>query len=127
MNSNYPLDLSMDGFGTTQQNVVIPQENTIRKTEEPQAHTTAPKKGPAKKKPTPSQRPSAPKKKKEPTFNPIIEFFRDTRTRMSLGILLIVLTGVWLIVSINYIHNGAIDQSLVAENSITTIADSESQ
>lgn len=44
MNSNYPLDLSMDGFGTTQQNVVIPQENTIRKTEEPQAHTTAPKK-----------------------------------------------------------------------------------
>lgn len=124
MNSNYPLDLSMDGFGTTQQNVVIPQENTIRKAEESQAHTTAPKKGPAKKKPTPSQRPSAPKKKKEPTFNPIIEFFRDTRTRMSLGILLIVLTGVWLIVSINYIHNGAIDQSLVAENSITAIADS---
>lgn len=122
MNSNYPLDLSMDGFGGIRHKTVSPQPATTEPAEMPRenvkAKTTAPKK-----KPTPSQRPTAPKRKNpQPRLNPVIEFFRDTRTRLALGILLTILSAVWLIVSINYLKNGPIDQSLVAENDIETIA-----
>lgn len=124
MNPNYPLDLSMDGFGGMRHKTVSPQVAAAEPTEMPRENVKAKDSAP-KKKPTPSQRPTAPKKKNpQPRLNPIIEFFRDTRTRLALGILLTILSAVWLIVSINYLKNGPIDQSLVSENDIETIANS---
>lgn len=124
MNSTFPIDPMMDGFQPQGQD--SPRTSTDKSAA---ATATAPRtKTSARgtqqvKKPTPSQSPKAPKRQhNEPLQHSIIKFFRSPQTRLALGIILIVLSAMWLIVSINYLKNGPADQSLVAENSIETIA-----
>jgi len=126
MNSNYPLDLSMDGFDNFRHKNVAADAPVVAQHNEITDKKVSPKETKKNKKPTPSQRPTAPKKRNDsPTLNPVIEFFRDTRTRLALGIILTVLCAIWLIVSINYLKNGPIDQSLVANNDIEMITSAE--
>ena len=118
MNSNYPLDLSMDGFAGVDAPPASPQQRQ-RAAAEPRVKTQAPR----HKKPTPSQRPQPPKKpRKKPTFNPVIEFFRGTQFRIGFGLFLLLLSIATLIVTISFLRDGAADQSIVAGNSIENIA-----
>lgn len=110
----------MDGFG----GVAATAPETGRqqpRVEEPRPRTKAQPR--QQKKPTPSQRPQPPKKKNDkPTFNPVIEFFRGTRFRIGMGLFLLIFSLVTLFVTINFIRTGAADQSIVAGNSVETIA-----
>jgi len=116
MNANHPLDLSMDGFGG------IP--STQHPTDSAPTPTSAATENAPRKKPAPSRRQATHPKRPtpKPSFNSWIEFFRSQRTRLSLGIILSVISLMWIIVSISYLKNGPADQSLVAENTIETIA-----
>ena len=121
MNSNHPLDLSMDGFGGVADATAEPRRQQPR-AEEPRRQAK-PKQPRQQKKPTPSQRPMPPKKKKDkPTFNPFIEFFRGTQFRIGMGLFLLILSLVTLFVTINFIRTGPADQSIVAGNSVEVIA-----
>lgn len=128
MSDNHPLDISMEGFGgmPRQPRHAASATATTATESATQSHSATPRQSAPRKKPTPSQRPAAPKKpvEKKPTFNSWIEFFRSQRTRLSLGIILSVLSLVWLMVSISFLKNGYIDQSIVDGNSIEAIANS---
>lgn len=117
MNANHPLDLSMDGFGGVPRQPRVPYSApgaTLESNPQQQDTRAAQPNRAPRKKPTPSQRPAAPKKKPDskPTFNAWIEFFRSQRTRLALGIILSVMCLFWLMVSISYLKNGPVDQSL---------------
>lgn len=56
-------------------------------------------------------------------LNPVIEFFTSSAMRQTLGVILMVLSGVMLIVAISYLHTGRIDESVVASADIATAAD----
>ncbi len=56
--------------------------------------------------------------------NPVIEFFTSKRTKLTLCVIFAVLSVVCALVLIDYLKNGAIDQSIVNGNSIAAIADS---
>lgn len=77
-----------------------------------------------RRKPTPTQEPARVKRPapQGPRFNPVIEFFRSTRTRHIAGVLLVVLSVVSLIVTFNYLKNGAADQSVIATQTISEAA-----
>lgn len=77
-----------------------------------------------RRKPTPTQEPARVKRPapQGPRFNPIIEFFRSTRTRHVIGVFLVVLSIVSLIVTFNYLKNGAADQSVIASQTIAEAA-----
>ena len=127
MNANHPLDLSMDGFGGVPRQPRVPYSApgaTLESNPQQQDTRAAQPNRAPRKKPTPSQRPATPKKKPDskPTFNAWIEFFRSQRTRLALGIILSVMCLFWLMVSISYLKNGPVDQSIVAENSVEAIA-----
>jgi len=120
MKPNTPIDLSLDGFGTA------PEPRAPRTEPDTVTSQPKPKSASPRRKVTPSQQPSKPRKKPSdaPRFNPVIEFFRSPRTRHTLGVILTVVSVVMLIVTFNYLKNGAADQSLVAGQSISAIADS---
>lgn len=121
MKSNSPIDLSLDSFGTVPEpRAAKPDKTTDTAQREPKAAPSQ------RRKVTPAQQPSKSRKKpsQEPKYNSVIEFFRSRRTRHTLGVILTVLSVVMLIVTFNYLKNGAADQSLVAGQSITEIADS---
>ena len=124
MNSNFPLDLSMDGFGVDKPQSAAPRASGADIAAEPSrpAPKSRPSGGQPRRKPTPSQRPTAPKAAAEPAFNKFIEFFRSQRTRLALGIILTIMCAVWLIVSINYLKQGPVDMSLAAGQSIEQMA-----
>ncbi len=77
-------------------------------------------------KPRPSQRPAKPRKSPSTRvrLNPVIEFFKSQRTRLALGVICSVLCITLLIVTINYLQSGPVDESLVASSSATEIVNS---
>ena len=123
MNSNYPIDLSMDGFAGVGQSTTAKAKSKAT-AQEPSAKGPS-EKGAPRRKPTPSQRPTAPKREPaKPAFNSFIEFFRSQRTRLALGIILLIMSAVWLIVSINYFKEGPMDMSNIAGRTIEQAASS---
>ncbi|MDO4320749.1 MAG: DNA translocase FtsK [Bacteroidales bacterium] len=122
MKPNSPIDLSLDGFGTAPEPRVTKTDTATA--DIPRERQT--KSATQRRKVTPSQQPVKPRKKpqQESKYNPVIEFFRSPRTRHTLGVILTVLSVVMLIVTFNYLKNGAADQSLVAGRSISEIANS---
>lgn len=135
MKSEYPLDLSMDGFGGVDTSRRPSRHFYNDHTDAPQtqaptgertrAAEPAERQSKPRRKPTPSQRPEAPKKPRNGTsLNPVIEYFRSTRFRLSLGVILAVLSVTLLLVTVNFIKSGPADYSLADGNSVETIASS---
>ncbi len=133
MNSNSPFDLSMNDFGGISHRKSSVANTPVSTADapvytEPQPQPSTQKAQQPRKKPTPSQRPQAPRKPQgQPQFNPIMEFIRSPRTRTGLGVFLTILSAVWLIVAINFIKTGPLDQSLADGNTIMSMADSGQQ
>jgi len=122
MNSNYPLDLSMDGFSGVADAASEPAPRS-RQTADPASGPRAKAQATRPKKPTPSQRPQPPRKPKEKSsFNPMIEFFRSTQFRIGFGLFLLLLSIATLLVTISFLRAGVADQSVVAGNTVETIA-----
>lgn len=129
MNSNFPLDMSLNDFGSVKspESPAAPANNEPQ--QPPRQQRSAQNKRDAgsapRRKPTPSQSPQAPKKPAgQPTLNPLLEYFRSPRFRTTLGVIFTVLSALWLIISINFMKTGSLDQSLVADKGIMAIADS---
>ncbi len=106
-----PIDIAMDNLGA----------NTATTRPKPNPNRNTAQQAP-RRRPTPSQQPKAPRGTSRSTLNPILEFMRSQSMRLGLGVFLIVLAIVMTIVTLNYLKNGAADQSLVAGNSVETIA-----
>lgn len=59
--------------------------------------------------------------------SPVISFFTNQHTRLSIGVILCVLAIILLISTISYLKNGAVDQSLVQGRSIAELTSDSSQ
>ncbi len=119
MKSTTPIDLSMDGFGVADTTADAGTDSATK--------GGAVRRTPGqRRKPTPSQQPDKEKHRhaQGPRLNPAIEFFRSRRTRYILGVFLVVWAVLALIVTFNYLKDGAADQSVVATQTISQAADS---
>lgn len=107
MDSNQSIDMSLDGFATTE------KKAGKRKSQNQQSS------------PRQTERTRSKKVTTESTgISRFIENLKSFRTRLGIGIFLSIVTILMAIVLISFLKNGALDQSLVVNKSVIEIANS---